>query len=394
MEKQVASLERWSTWSDGSTSNRVKEHGSFTPIVTGARSPTVKTPYGAFRPPTPYSANRAYVVQTPAVMIGLYPKKPGKYKASNSWDGQTSTDFSYSMLPSTVVTRNGVLLHAPTSVRSFVETCALRKAQELKVELGTALAESRSNISMIAARSGQIARIALAMRKGRWTEVRRLLGLRGKHVKSSKRFADNYLEYSFGWAPLASDIYKASNAFVDGLSRPQTIRAKHSYRENIPFTRDRPKSTPPWGDYTVETIERWSRCVLWASPNSAYLSVLATLGLINPVSVAWALVPFSFVVDWVLPIGDFLDATTAAVGLDFLGGSYSTQVVGDFTVVQQSGANATPAVTGGLETAVRVELYRREVLGNFPGPLGVYVKNPFSMGKAITSTALIRQLRG
>lgn len=42
--------------------------------------------------------------------------------------------------------------------------------------------------------------------------------------------------------------------------------------------------------------------------NNPDLLLPAKVGLTNPLSVAWELIPFSFVVDWFLPIGKYLDA--------------------------------------------------------------------------------------
>ena len=39
------------------------------------------------------------------------------------------------------------------------------------------------------------------------------------------------------------------------------------------------------------------------------------LGLVNPLSVAWELVPFSFVVDWFSGVGNVLDGYTDLLGL-------------------------------------------------------------------------------
>jgi hypothetical protein len=47
------------------------------------------------------------------------------------------------------------------------------------------------------------------------------------------------------------------------------------------------------------------------------------LGLINPASVAWELVPFSFVVDWFTGFGSYLDSFTELAGLS-VSQEYST----------------------------------------------------------------------
>jgi hypothetical protein len=52
---------------------------------------------------------------------------------------------------------------------------------------------------------------------------------------------------------------------------------------------------------------------------------LETLGLLNPLSLAWELLPYSFVIDWFLPIGDYLAATTASAGMTWVNGWSRTE---------------------------------------------------------------------
>lgn len=62
-------------------------------------------------------------------------------------------------------------------------------------------------------------------------------------------------------------------------------------------------------------------CVV-RNPN---LHLASQLGLTNPASVAYELVPYSFVLDWVLPLGPFLSSLTDFSGLD-ISNAYMTKV--------------------------------------------------------------------
>jgi hypothetical protein len=55
--------------------------------------------------------------------------------------------------------------------------------------------------------------------------------------------------------------------------------------------------------------------------NSILLKTASELGLTNPVEVLWELVPFSFVIDWALPIGSFISQFDASLGWTFVDGS-------------------------------------------------------------------------
>jgi hypothetical protein len=54
---------------------------------------------------------------------------------------------------------------------------------------------------------------------------------------------------------------------------------------------------------------------------------LSELGFTNPLSLAWEVLPFSFVVDWSLPIGEYFNLLDADHGWSFRGGSTSTKAV-------------------------------------------------------------------
>lgn len=59
------------------------------------------------------------------------------------------------------------------------------------------------------------------------------------------------------------------------------------------------------------------------TPNVQFLSALGSLGLTNPLDVAWEVLPFSFVVDWFIPIGNWLNVLDAMHGYRFRAGSWT-----------------------------------------------------------------------
>jgi hypothetical protein len=49
------------------------------------------------------------------------------------------------------------------------------------------------------------------------------------------------------------------------------------------------------------------------------------LGIFNPLLIGWELVPFSFVVDWFIPVGSYLEGIDALLGYDSF--SYSNSLL-------------------------------------------------------------------
>lgn len=177
-------------------------------------------------------------------------------------------------------------------------------------------AEWRSSTEMVAKRAMQLYKFTRALRKGRFNEASTILGVTtpGKAVRKFKTrdFGGAWLEYSYGWAPLVSDIYGACQ-IVD--KPPQDIQIRGRARGSKD---DLDHSPPP---YSFCTDVFWShKCQMIAdvrvtNPN-LYLS--NQLGLTNPAQ--WVLegIPFSFVVDWFSNLSQWVSQLTDFLGCDLI----------------------------------------------------------------------------
>jgi hypothetical protein len=76
--------------------------------------------------------------------------------------------------------------------------------------------------------------------------------------------------------------------------------------------------------YDITAIES-SKTTFIATLVNSRLAELQSFGVINPLSIAWEVVPFSFVVDWFIPIGATLEALTSTAGFRNDGGWTSCQ---------------------------------------------------------------------
>lgn len=187
------------------------------------------------------------------------------------------------------------------------------KVMTASSELGTTLAEWRQSVDMIHDRAVQLRKAWQALRRGRFRQFKRYLGMDPKGPPSTKPAdaAKLWLEYWFGWSPLVADIYESVNVLQSELPT-KPVRA----RSGAPWTKDvLGKQSANWdwqhrqsGDCSV---------VIGCSVKVSNKNLLRAnqLGLINPASIAWELVPFSFLVDWFIPVGQFLDGWTMWAGL-------------------------------------------------------------------------------
>jgi hypothetical protein len=124
--------------------------------------------------------------------------------------------------------------------------------------------------------------------------------------REAKDWANNYLEFHFGWSPMLKDIYDACEVLSQDFP-PSLVTgtggSKFATNNYVNNTR-----TIRTGTVRVKVRAR----VRVTNPN---LLLASKLGLVNPLSVAWELVPFSFVVDWFVNVGDFLGSFTDLLGL-------------------------------------------------------------------------------
>lgn len=149
------------------------------------------------------------------------------------------------------------------------------------------------------------------VRKGKWSA-----SWRGVQ-KSAKSLGALWLTYRYGWMPLIHDMKDACEVLSSKLSvydkrcfvkSPKVSSSSVKVRNLSPGTLTNSKTTKIWFK-------------AWFSPPSSYSSLLARfasqLGLDAPLSVAWELVPFSFVVDWFIGIGEYLEALNKPSGFIF-----------------------------------------------------------------------------
>lgn len=198
------------------------------------------------------------------------------------------------------------------------------QVREASSQLGaTATVEAAQSSDMIRRRAGQLVRAGRALKQGRPFDFFRELGVlhrrpRGLPNRSDpKKAANLWLEWHFGWSPLFQDIYQS----VDVLQSP--IPATHKVMA---------RQSSGWMHRQISVKEDYSDADRWLKANyreqmvarievtNPNLYIATSLGLTNPAGILWEGVPFSFVVDWVIPVGSFLNSFT-----DFLGVAVTDQ---------------------------------------------------------------------
>lgn len=124
------------------------------------------------------------------------------------------------------------------------------------------------------------------------------------YLSHPKRLGSAWLAFQYGWKPLAQDVFDTVNGILGGRSNLCIARARASDTDTVTLRAGIPTS----GFIEVQKIEYscWVEIKCKFDINSNAANDLSRYTSLNPVSIAWELVPFSFVVDWVVDVGGYL----------------------------------------------------------------------------------------
>lgn len=277
----------------------------------------------------------------------------------------------------------------PANNLSRLKTNLLVKAGKRQVNYGEALAESKSTLRMLVNAASSLTRAVLAARKGRWDKVARHLKVPRKGFSKSMSASQKWLAYQYGWMPLINDIYDSYEFVNKGFDRrPQILSVSTRHRDQYSHE----WSHSAWDSVPVRGSASYQGKMFYRIADN-FIAKAHQMGLINPLEVAWAVVPFSFVIDWLVPVGNYLEALTARCALTFVDGFYGCKIetisrlVGpkrDLTgwkTLQKSSAGVVRDHT----SYTRI----REV--SLPWP-GLHMKSPFSTKHILSGLALLRTL--
>lgn len=272
---------------------------------------------------------------------------------------------------------------------------ALSRLKEQSVNLAVAFAERAETTELLVGTLHGLAKAARSLRQGNLAGVMKGLGLRGStKMPRGQNFHQKWLELQYGWQPLYSDVFGAVQAL-----HAADQNDKQRYAATVKAQVQNNGSINRSGTHESQPTVKCTSAVQWMEGASVSLSYylrnpliasLASLGITNPIEVLWERVPFSFVVDWFLPIGNYLSSMDAAYGFDFRGGS-CTRIYRQ-TLLGRLGdgspyAGSYPAGTYGTVNSRSVTM-NRKVYEDSPLPRIPSLKNPFPPGSTHIANAI------
>lgn len=180
--------------------------------------------------------------------------------------------------------------------------------------LAVALGEAPKALKMVGDTTSRLFLAYRAVKRGNFSQAVRTLRAanldRGRHMPKpanapvKRDAAGNWLALQYGWKPLLQDIH-GGMVFVDHQLRNPTVKT-YRVRRYAGGSKSRKHNLP----HTI--VDTWCPGSLVSSQDIVARikekNVARLSGLMDPASVAWELLPYSFVVDWFIPIGNYLSA--------------------------------------------------------------------------------------
>lgn len=272
---------------------------------------------------------------------------------------------------------------------------------------GESLAELMKTLEGLGSLATAIDLFLEAAAKKDTTAMAKALGVKPasrKHRRAVSRWkglgptvANAWLSWNFGLAPIISDMVALAILLGEGKNLRVSGRA-------VVFEKDSPviienTHAMSFGPATYQTAHnvvkrRGTYVRLDYEVSLETLRSLTSYGLLDAPATAWALVPYSFLVDFALPVSEVLRSLTATFGLSFRGGSATRFVKVDWKFAFARFPE-TPSYAWTKKTVLLNDVkgahMERTVFKSDPNPVTLWMKDPLSAFSVATTFAVLTQ---
>ncbi|DAD51206.1 maturation protein [ssRNA phage SRR7976325_18] len=282
----------------------------------------------------------------------------------------------------------GMISQAPNT--GFVTNKLRTQLREQSVNLAMALAEYRKTASFVADTMKEIynqtvrLRKAISRRDYYFMFSRKFRNQSGKRWdRVSKPAARRWLQYQYAVMPLYYDVCGSIETLHKSVPTTPYIWAKATHKEEFRSSYSGRSTRLSTVFITIDRkLERKYHGTARAVCTSPYLqATIQRTGFSNPVVLAWELLPYSFVVDWFINVGEVLASVDDQL--------YYSSCLGQVTYRDKyvGTGNAACAIAMKKRTA-----YTRENVWALSGLARLIYKPSLGMKRLVSGAALLRQL--
>lgn len=283
----------------------------------------------------------------------------------------------------------------------------LKKIKDQTINLGQVFGERKQTANLIASTATRIAKSISSLKRGNLAgAVNQLIpgarpsgGMQRRYnrrhnMSPNDRASSTWLELQYGWLPLLSDVHGGAEFIAKAQNR--------QWRQRVTVSQEGSYAYQTFGStgfsdaialtHTYNLLYKTKRTYVYLIENTA-AKTLSEAGISNPATVAWELLPWSFVVDWFLPVGNWLNNIDATAGCTFESGvlsyRYRARVDTEGQGTTRVGIHGAHTYVGQGTSWSQTEECVRQALGSFPDNPTPSFKDPVSYTHMWNALALL-----
>lgn len=208
---------------------------------------------------------------------------------------------------------------------SQLATRFLNRLREGNWNAAVSLGELGETARFLSHRGGMVGRVLLTM-LGQWkgsSDHHRYFDKKQRrwlNRPSRESLHNLWLEYQYALKPLVNDIQSALGVLNDSdylETKQVSVSVSKQYRDSGRYKLNFGAYDTDFVLDVVSSGTRSGRMTIEFAVENPFLNRINALGFLNPMSYLWERTPYSFVFDWFLPLGDYLDNFTATAGYSF-----------------------------------------------------------------------------
>lgn len=296
---------------------------------------------------------------------------------------------------------------------------AVDKARDSELNLGAALGEGHQTVQMIGDAATRIAKAITQVRNFNIPSAIATLGyseslskVRNQKIKRAWKYDNQrgiirdpslgasraWLELQFGWEPLLGDIHSGAEALANALNKPfnYTVKASNCKDNPSPSSKFDKRTGKQLTETAVVGNANWVsfydyQYSLKVKLGEPVTSIATKLGMDKPYSVLWEVTPWSFLYDYVIPIGTYINAREGALKLNIDSWQETTKIIQRLTGTGLNGFEFTAPVTYESINFNRSSPHSGDTFKNaIPLPRVKPLSDILSVKHCLNSLALIR----
>lgn len=274
-------------------------------------------------------------------------------------------------------------------VNQTVQQC-MQDLLDLRANIMEDFGQARQTVTMVGNIFNLIVKLYVYARKGQWRKLRRLF--RGLGYNPSKKIANGWLMYYYGIRPMISTIDALLSA---GGPKQKVLSVKRKLSTNVDslaFCSGNALVADGVAQFRVLTK---LTVHLNMDDSTSYWTSLGITGnyIDDALVTTWALLPYSFVLDWILPVERFLRTRRFTSAVDYRHGSISRSLTCDTICSGNASRLVFGPYTGKRPTCRIVAVHFQRTVYNYNPPTGLALNLSLTPTNLINASALLIQRR-